>query len=176
MKKLTFAICLTAALSAPAIAQTCKTDSIAPTQKAGQFLDNEDGTVTDIVNGLVWSKCSLGQTFADNSCTGSPTHIHSWQEALTITENNKDYLGTTGWRLPNIKELSSLVERSCTAPSINLEAFPSTPLGVYWSNTFDAKGTNSASGIKALIVDFTDGSEFLKDVNTHRLVRLVKQL
>lgn len=176
MKKITLAICLTSALSAPAIAQTCKTDSIAPTQKAGQFLDNEDGTVTDIVNGLVWSKCSLGQTFADNSCTGSPTHIHSWQEALTITENNKDYLGTTGWRLPNIKELSSLVERSCTAPSINLEAFPSTPLGVYWSNTFDAKGTNSASGIKALIVDFTDGSEFLKDVNTHRLVRLVKQL
>lgn len=176
MKKLTIGFCLAAAFSSGAMAQTCKPESIAPTQPAGQFLDNGDGTVTDIVNGLMWTKCSLGQIYKNGICTGTPTHVDTWQVALVTAEGWKQYANSTGWRLPNIKELGSLVERSCVAPAINLSVFPSTPSAAYWSNTFDSKNVNPTQGIEGRIVDFTDGTEFLTDVNRHRLIRLVRDL
>ncbi len=176
MKKLIISLCLTGLISGSALAQTCKFDSIAPSQPEGQFLDNNDGTVTDIVNGLVWTKCSIGQAYTDGLCKGTPFNVSSWQQALTTVRDNEEYLDSTGWRLPNIKELGSLVERACVAPSINLNMFPSTPSAAYWTNTFDAQNINPTQGVDGLIVDFSDGSEFLTDVTTHKLIRMVKDL
>ncbi|EPR7484071.1 DUF1566 domain-containing protein (plasmid) [Vibrio campbellii] len=176
MKKITISLCLAAAFSTVAMAQTCKPESITPTQPAGQFLDNNDGTITDIVNGLMWTKCSLGQVYKNGTCTGTPSNVETWQDALIAAANWKQNAKTSDWRLPNIKELSSLVERSCVSPAINLSVFPSTPSAAYWSNTFDSKNVNPTPGIEGRIVDFTDGTEFLTDVNRHRLIRLVRDL
>lgn len=42
------------------------------------------------------------------------------------------------WRLPNIKELTSLVDRQCANPAIRIDAFPYIPQkGGVWSNTHD---------------------------------------
>ena len=176
MKTLYTTLAMAALFSTGLAAQTCKTESIEATQPDSHFLDNKDGTVTDIVNGLLWSKCSYGQTYENSNCIGTPTNIESWQSALKIADENSRQYGQDGWHLPNIKQLAILVERSCVSPAINLALFPSTPSAAYWSNTLDAHNLTSQESVKGLIVDFSNGSEFLTDVNTHRLIRFVKAL
>ena len=176
MKSLYTTLAMAALVSTSISAQTCKTETIEATQPNSHFLDNKDGTVTDIVNGLLWSKCSYGQTYQDGSCVGTPTNISSWQAALKVADGNSIQFEIDGWRLPNIKQLSKLVERACVEPAINLTMFPSTPSAAYWSNTPDAHNLTSQESVKGLIVDFSNGSEFLTDVNTHRLIRFVKAL
>ncbi len=63
------------------------------------FEDNGDGTITDDATGLMWSKF--------DSCKGM-----NWEEALVWVQQNNDenYLGYNDWRLPNAKELQSIVD------------------------------------------------------------------
>ena len=63
------------------------------------FADNTDGTITDQATGLMWSQ--------NDSGTGM-----NWEEALAWvqTMNAAKYLGYDDWRLPNVKELQSIVD------------------------------------------------------------------
>jgi hypothetical protein len=63
------------------------------------FMDNGDGTITDNATGLMWSK--------DDSGGGM-----NWKDALSWvqTRNAANYLGYNDWRLPNAKELQSIVD------------------------------------------------------------------
>lgn len=155
-------------------AQTCKT-SIIKSHPTQQFVVNSDGTVTDVINGLMWTYCSFGETFSNSACTGDPTNVSSWQAALN-TVSGYSFAGHSDWRLPNIKELSHLVERSCVNPAIDLDVFPSTSSTVYWSNTPDVNHINAIPGIEGMVVDFKDGTEFVTDVNSHKLIRLVRTI
>jgi hypothetical protein len=103
--------------------------------------DNFDGTVSDEVTGLIWKKCSEGQTWNDatNGCDGSSTS-YSWQNSLlrakTVNTNaDGENLGYNDWRLPNIKELSGIIDLSQHDPAINTGIFPSTPSSWFWSST-----------------------------------------
>lgn len=169
------AFLLAASVSFPSFAQTCL-DSIEPTHQDEQYVVNTDGTVTDVVNGFMWTYCSVGETFNDLTCSGTPENFNTWQAALVAANNFGSFAGYDDWRLPNIKELSNLVERSCYNPAINLAAFPSTVSAVYWSNTIDSDIVNDVEGIEGRLVDFTDGTQFLTDVNTHKLIRMVRDI
>lgn len=155
-------------------AQVCKPDSIISSHLEGQYLDNKDGTITDIVNGLVWEKCTLGQTVVNGECEGQPTAFSTWSDALKASSENSLLQGKE-YRLPNIKELGSLVERSCFDPAINLSVFPSTPSAVYWSNTPDNK-INVNIKANGRVIDFRDGTEFLTIVSENRFLRLVRDI
>ncbi|MBX0327818.1 DUF1566 domain-containing protein [Oscillochloris sp. ZM17-4] len=63
------------------------------------FADNSDGTITDSATGLMWAQ--------DDSGAGM-----SWEQALAWVQaqNEESYLGHSDWRLPNVKELQSLVD------------------------------------------------------------------
>ncbi len=61
-----------------------------------KFLDNGNGTVTDMATGLMWQKNDSGITM-------------NWKDALSYAENLK-YAGYDDWRLPNAKELHSIVD------------------------------------------------------------------
>jgi hypothetical protein len=63
------------------------------------FVDNGDGTITDNATGLMWDK------------VGSSAGIN-WEDALAWVEqkNNENYLGYNDWRLPNAKELQSIID------------------------------------------------------------------
>lgn len=113
------------------------------TAPAARFIEHPNGTVTDVSTGLMWSRCDLGQEWSNDtlSCTGE-AQDWSWTAGLDeVNELNSEhgYAGYNNWRVPNIKELMSIVEWSCTNPAINTKVFSidTDPEAVleYWSST-----------------------------------------
>lgn len=93
------------------------------------YTDHADGTVTDKETGLMWQKCSLGLSGSD--CATGIAQTLTWQAALASASDNSNS-GYTDWRLPNEKELVSIMEDACSAPPINDSIFPGTVVGDYW--------------------------------------------
>jgi hypothetical protein len=69
-----------------------------PKYGMNRFKDNKDGTVTDEATGLTWQKDDSGKTM-------------NWKQALAYAEGLK-LAGKDDWRLPNVKELQSIVDYS----------------------------------------------------------------
>jgi hypothetical protein len=65
------------------------------------FADNRDGTVTDHATGLMWSQ-------------NDSVSALNWKETLAwvATKNSENHLGHSDWRLPNMKELHSILDYS----------------------------------------------------------------
>lgn len=122
--------------------QPCRIGLIIETTPSSQFKDNNDGTVTDLKTKLIWKKCAEGQSWQATTHTCTPDSdaalMLNWPEALeraTKTNSSGGFANAVNWRLPNIKELSSIIENACYGPSINLTVFPNTVAGIYWSST-----------------------------------------
>lgn len=124
------------------------------------------GTVTHSLTGLTWKQCSQGLSGATCS-TGSATPMN-WSAALTTAAT--DVWDGGGWRLPNKKELESIVETCGYNPSINKIVFPNTPLQGYW-----ASSTHAPTPTRAWTTYFDLGSsvDHLKSDATY-YVRLVR--
>jgi len=105
------------------------------------FTDNGDGTIIDNRTGLIWSKCSLGQTYdsATDECQGL-AGVYPWKTALEAAAAS-NYAGYSDWRLPNRNELLSIVKHSEYSPSIDENYFPGTLSDFYWTSTTD-EGSN----------------------------------
>lgn len=58
------------------------------------FTDNGDGTVTDGVAGLMWDKCSWGQSA--NDCSGGAATTHTWAQALGVAAAQPHRIGIAG--------------------------------------------------------------------------------
>ena len=124
------------------------------------------GIVTDNITGLVWQKCIAGQTSTD--CSGTAI-TYSWEDAIRYCTNLS--LGSfTDWRLPNLKELSSLVDDSKFNPSID-PLFTGTQLSSYWSSTTYAGLTVAAV---AWIVPFNNGDPSYNNKTNTNYVRCVR--
>ncbi|MDP2799838.1 MAG: DUF1566 domain-containing protein, partial [Deltaproteobacteria bacterium] len=94
-----------------------------------RFVDNHDGTVTDQATGLMWAKdAAPARTALD------------WYSSLNYMAklNAYGYAGYRDWRLPNINELTSLVDRGrynpCLPPGHPFEAVEAW----YWTGTTKA--------------------------------------
>ena len=99
------------------------------------FTDNGDGTVSDNVTGLMWQQ-------------EDPNVEKNWEEALAYCQN-LDLADRTDWRLPDIKELRSIVDTT-SLPAIDLTYFPGTALfstSTYWSSSNSAVISYSAWSI-----------------------------
>ena len=114
--------------------QECNED-VPVTTPTANFVDHGDGTVTDTKSGLMWMKCTVG--LSGNLCDSGVANFFNWQSALQASQTFV-FAGHSDWRVPNIKELFSIVEDACRSPAINLTAFPETTLGFYWTSTPDA--------------------------------------
>ena len=75
------------------------------------FQDNGDGTLTDNATGLMWARNDSGQGMI-------------WAEALAWVEarNAEGYLGYSDWRLPNAKEMQSILDYSRSPDSTGTAA------------------------------------------------------
>lgn len=124
------------------------------------FEDNGDNTVTDYATGLMWQQ--------DDSSTGM-----DWEVALLYAESS-ELAGYDDWRLPNVKELQSIVDYTHSpsagdfvdiGPAIDTQFFDITELpegttnytpdyGYYWSSTSAYFGGDSAEYCYAWYVAF----------------------
>lgn len=156
-------------------AQECNTTSMVGSNNANQFVINQhSGTVIDARTGLEWALCSTGQAWQNGNCTGTPTHFATYTGALSSINSNS--FGAD-FRLPNIKELGSILERSCTSPAIDLTIFNSTLNAIYYSSTPDKMiNQHLTPTIDVKVIDFTNGAEFIPDVSRFRYVRLVRTI
>jgi len=95
-----------------------------------RFTDNDNGTMTDNMTGLVWLK-SLG------------TSVCSWENGITYCENLST--GGNDWRMPNESEFRSLVHYGQSQPDIWLkdQGFSNVQSAYYWSSTTSAQDTNN---------------------------------
>ena len=87
------------------------------------FVDNGDGTVTDNATGLMWQQEDDGNTY-------------NWKDALAYATSS-ELAGHTDWRLPNTKELQSIVDYDKTTfPAIDEDYFVCTnDDSWFWSST-----------------------------------------
>jgi hypothetical protein len=105
-----------------------------------RFADHGDGTVTDSMTGLMWTKNA-------NLAGGTKT----WQEALDYVKSINSGAGLGGyhdWRVPNRKELFSLIDHSKSKPALPAShPFQNVQSDGCWSSTTDANFTDYAWGV-----------------------------
>lgn len=153
----------------PTWAQTCNS-AIIPTASDSRYQDHGDGAVTDLQTGLMWQRCSLGQS--GTGCTTGTATRFAWDLALQQGENintGGGFAGYSDWRLPNKKELESLVEEGCYSPAINNTNFPNTSNTAFWSSSPDSRHSDSA-----FAVHFRDGYSTYYSRSSSYQVRLVR--
>lgn len=142
-----------------------------PASTDGAFSVTGGGaTVTDSRTDLEWDRCTLGQAWDATNCTGTPG-LKTWQEALqaAVAANSASYLGHQDWRLPNLKELKSLVEQRCWAPAIDTHYFPDTETYYYRSGTPYVRFSSAVS-----TVNFYNGTDIAFGAGDFLIGRLVR--
>ncbi len=125
------------------------------------FKDNRNGTISDLSTNLVWQKSDSEKPM-------------SWKEALSWAQqkNEENYLGHSDWRLPNAKELQSIVDYSRSLQVTNSAAINpvfdisqikneggKTNYPFYWSSTTHK---NILGGNTAVCVCFGEALGFFK--------------
>ncbi len=93
----------------------------------------DEQEVADSQTHLIWRRCPEGMVFSGGTCTGTAgafTH-----EAALMRARDQASSTSIAWRLPNVKELASIADRSRSRsnPAIDSTAFPATPAGYFWS-------------------------------------------
>lgn len=99
------AICLISLVTLTACKRAPTTTDAPPGQRTiatieGLSLLEPGDTVLDSKTNLVWRRCSLGETWNGSGCDGSPREV-TFAEATQASPK--------GWRVPSIRELSTLV-------------------------------------------------------------------
>jgi len=125
------------------------------------FHDNANGTISDNATGLMWQR-SDSEVGLD------------WEEALSwVTQKNTEcYLGYNDWRLPNVKELHSIVDYGRSPQTTNSAAIDSlftcsmiigesgeNNYPFYWTGTTHANMQNGEFGA---YVCFGEGLGFME--------------
>jgi hypothetical protein len=125
------------------------------------YTDNGDGTVIDNCTGLMWEKKS------DDDSINDKDNTYSWDNAFAVHVaglNGASFAGYDDWRVPNARELQSIVNFEVWSPSVspafNTACVPGctvamcscTASSLYWSST-----TNASAPAYAWFVRFSDG-------------------
>ncbi len=123
---------LVLALAHTAARAACDPSLPSTTPDERYIIDTTAGVVTDRVTGLTWQRCSLGQSGSD--CSGGSAISFNWQAALQAAQDSSA-AGYNDWRLPDLRELLSIVGYHCSSPAVNSTVFPGTQNGSYWSSS-----------------------------------------
>ena len=137
-------------------------------------------TVSDTYTGLMWQRCSVGQTWSQLSreCDGTAREFAGyagWGQALEEAEDS-NFAGYTDWRVPNVKELQSIVNYEKYDPAISTDVFPNTESFHKFNDTISYWSSTPASRNHIYSVRFDVGIIYLAtyDWNYPLYVRLVR--
>jgi hypothetical protein len=118
-----------------------------------RYTSNGNGTITDHNTGLVWEKKTAANMF----------DAYFWDEAFDYVArlNAATFAGYGDWRLPNIRELQSLIDYGHFDPAVSPEFNDCangscTVSGSYWSSTSVGSSPNLAWR-----VNFYDGAHLV---------------
>ena len=125
------------------------------------FEDNGNGTITDHATGLMWIQNDDGEGMV-------------WENALSYAENFQ-FAGSSNWRLPNAKELQSIVDYSRSLQTTNSAAIDplfncSTIIDeggevnypFYWTGTTHASWQANTPGSYGAYVCFGEALGFME--------------
>jgi len=126
------------------------------------FADNGDGTITDNATGLMWMQDDDGEGMI-------------WEDALSYAEAS-DFANHNDWRLPNVKELQSIVDYSRSPSTSNSAAIDpmfncsvitdeggADNYSFYWSGTTHANWSANNYGAWGSYVCFGEGLGFMEE-------------
>ena len=109
--------------------------------------------VLDRSSGLLWQRCRVGMSWSGSTCVGSPSQLN-WRDAMTQAT-------AAGWRVPNVKELMSLVVSTGAGSHLDSRYFPGLPTDAYWvwTSTHAGESTGYAGErqILARVFGLTEG-------------------
>ncbi len=133
-------------------------------ERHGYVISTDGQTVTDKKTGLMWMRCSLGQSWNGSSCAGKASE-YTWEQAGQAARGYR-HAGYSDWRMPSIDELKTLVycssgqraafgnkgdggdcEGDYRRPTILEAAFPNTPSSDVWSGSPFAGYSDRAWGV-----------------------------
>jgi len=104
-----------------------------------RFSENGDGTFTDTLTGLVW--LSVVECIVKRDWAGALVHANNLAAGGNSCPSLEDGSVAGDWRLPNVKELYSLVDISDNSPAwasgipLELRRFRESPFEPYWSSS-----------------------------------------
>jgi hypothetical protein len=89
-----------------------------------------DGSIHDKNNKYTWCDSNSATNGGDSgTCNGTDT------DTFINTLNNSIFGGFVDWRIPTVKELSTIVNYDSYNPAVNITFFPNTSGPNYWSST-----------------------------------------
>lgn len=136
------------------------------------FKNLGQGIVADTRSGLTWMRCPIGMRWNNDHCLNVPDRA-SWSDAkIAIIRLNEEggYAGFRDWRLPNLEELSTLIESKCYEPAINSAIFPDTPSTGFWTTTEDIYNRQGA-----WLVYFLNGKPYMGNWDYEWAIRAVRK-
>ncbi len=127
---------------------------------------SDERVVHDLSSGLIWQGCSAGQS--GESCDQGTEEQYVWQDSIDYCDQ-MTWAGYSDWRLPEIYELSSIVDPAEGLGAIDDTAFPANSTEWFWSSSSDLSGTDLAWGVR-----FYYGNVFSNDKADMGAVRCVR--
>ena len=99
------------------------------------------GTVLDQATGLNWQQTASGVSSYSWSATAATGSAQSYCASVVLGSF------ASGWRVPTVRELLSIVDRTTASPALNVTAFPDaswTSADGNWSSTASFAAPNTA--------------------------------
>lgn len=139
--------------------------------------------VKDNVSGLVWEVKTttsgvhnMGNTYQWGGLTAiginhpnsQGVYHDSWND-LVQESNDNSFCGFSNWRVPNIKELSSIINKNIINPAVDENYFPNTISDSYWSSEPFA-----GDELVAWFLYFDNGYESFNNRTVSARIRLVR--
>lgn len=143
------------------------------------FQSNElnQGVWVDIRTGLMWSRVSIGQQWANGECYGTGLRM-TWDQAIKACQSF-NLAGYNDWRLPTTEELKTILNPrqsgfNCPDNVLFKPNPESQYIGTYWSATKHSGFFNAILGL-AHSFDFTGGIYGGTDTTAELYVRAIRR-